>query len=218
MSPCFTQMSFCIDKSVWGTHLQRLGGSRRLLWGDRLFAVRTLDEDAPFVVNLVSDEDGPTAQIGFTERTPATVRRCIWHRGRESPGACDRPRDSTLCYATVQIKAEGTGVKVSTPRRSVPSRSRPPENGISYKTPESVAEAIRALPVQKQGTHSASPTVALRSQTCPRDSRPDAVVQSEVCIERLGRLRLPMPHQAAHLCDGGGRSSYRSVTIASVKH
>ena len=175
MSPCFTQMSFCIDKSVWGTHPQGLGGSRRLLWGDRLFAVRTLDEDAPFVVNLVSDEDGPTAQIGFTERTPATVRRCIWHRGRESPGACDRPRDSTSCYATVRIKTEETGVKVSSPHRDVPSRSRQP------MCPESVAEAIRALPVQKQGTCLTSPAVALSSRTCSGDLRPDVVVQSGVC-------------------------------------
>lgn len=61
----------------------------------------------------------------------------------ESPGACDRPRDSTLCYDTVRIKAEGTGVKVRNPRRSVPSCSRPPENGISYKTPESVVKAFK---------------------------------------------------------------------------
>ena len=112
-------MSFCIDKSVWGTHPQRLGDSQRLLWGDRLFAVGTLNEDALLVVDLVGDENGSTAQVAVTERTPATVRRHIWHRGRESPGACDRPRDSTSCYDTLQIKAEGTGVKVSTPRGSV---------------------------------------------------------------------------------------------------
>ena len=35
-------------------------------------------------------------------------------------------------------------MKVSSPRRDVPRCSRPPENGISYKTPESVAEVIRA--------------------------------------------------------------------------
>ena len=99
----------------------------------------------------------------------------------ESPGACDRPRDSTLCYDIVQIKTEGTGVKLSTPRGSVPSRSRLLENGISYKTPESMAEAIRALPVQKQSTRSTSPAVALSSRTCPVDSRPDVVVQSGVC-------------------------------------
>ena len=80
--PCFTQMSFCIDKSVWGTHPQGLGGSRRLLWGDRLFAVGTLDEDAPLVVNLVGDENGSTAQVAVTERAPTTIRRHIWHRGR----------------------------------------------------------------------------------------------------------------------------------------
>ena len=64
-------------------------------------------------------------------------------REGESLGACDRPKDSTLCYDTVRIKAEGTGVKVSSPRRSAPSRSRQPENGISYKTPESVVKAFK---------------------------------------------------------------------------
>ena len=65
-----------------GNTPQGLGDSRQLLWGGRLFAVRTLDEDAPLVVDLVGDENGSTAQVAVTERTPATVRRCIWHRGR----------------------------------------------------------------------------------------------------------------------------------------
>jgi len=194
-----------------GNTPQGLGDSRQLLWGGRLFAVRTLDEDAPLVVDLVGDENGPTTQVAVAERAPATIRRHIWHREGESPRACDRPRDSTSCYDTLRIKAEGTGVKVSSPHRCAPSRSRAPESSISYETPESVAEVIRALPVQKRGTRSASPAVTLTSQTCPGDSRPDAVVQSGVCIGRLGRLRLLMPRQAAHLCDGGDRCPCHSV-------
>ena len=65
-----------------GNTPQGLGDSRQLLWGDRLFAVGTLDEDAPLVVDLVGDENGSTAQVAVAERAPATIRRHIWYRGR----------------------------------------------------------------------------------------------------------------------------------------
>ena len=91
-----------------------MDNSRRSSRCNRLFAAGTLDEDAPLVVNLVGDKDGSTAQIAFTERAPATIRRHIWHGEGESPGACDIPRDSICRCGESEIKDIGTAVKVNT--------------------------------------------------------------------------------------------------------
>ena len=91
-----------------------MDNSRRSSRCNRLFAAGTLDEDAPLVVNLVGDKDGSTAQIAFTERAPATIRRHIWHGEGESPGACDIPRDSICRCGESGLKDMGTAVKVKT--------------------------------------------------------------------------------------------------------
>ena len=111
----------------------RMDNPRRSSRCDRLLTGRTLDEHAPLIVYFVGDEDDSTAQIALTERVSTTIGYRIGHGGGkgESPGACDIPRDSTLGYAAVQLKAEGTGVKVTIPRRTAPSRSHQPRAGQS---------------------------------------------------------------------------------------
>ena len=60
-----------------------MNGSRWLPWRNRPLAVRTLDENAPLIVDFVGDEDGSTAQIGLTQNGHQPLSEATSGRGRE---------------------------------------------------------------------------------------------------------------------------------------